>query len=211
MKQLKRNKKFQFSLTFFMDVDDKLPRGYLNTKEVDSRYGRRWIKRGESKFPALYSRIGEQLRNPKLHRTICRWVIGTPNWVKLITDPYRKRWPLYRGLNAAFFAEFALKPFAKRTISETCHTLPFYGVGGKFWRGPSPHNGNYFKLRSVEYQIRPWKAEMRGDMYFGNIAVRKDVAPLGKSIGKWNFEPPAGGSKLYYRPAFPERTQPYTP
>lgn len=195
-----------------MDIDSKLPRGYIKTKEEDFKYGRRWMKRGESRFPVLYSRIGEQLRNPKLHRTICRWVIGAPNWIKLITDPYRKRWPLYRGLNAAFFAEFALKPFANRTISETCHRLPFYGVGGRFWRGPMgcKHNGSFFKLKSIEYKIRPWKAELRGDMYMSDIAVRKDVAPLGKSVGKWNFEPPVGASKLHYRPPFPDRSYPYS-
>lgn len=193
-----------------MDTDNKLPRGYINTKEEDFKFGRRWIKRGESRFPVLYSRIGEQLRNPKLHRTICRWVIGTPNWIRLITDPYRKRWPIYRGLNAAFFAEFALKPFAKRTIAETCHTLPFYGIGGKLWRGApgSQHDGNYFIPKSVSYRIRPWKAEIRGDMYFSHILVRRDVAPLGKSVGKWNFDPPTGASKLYYRPPFPDRSEP---
>lgn len=188
-----------------MDLDTKPPRGFINPSEVDSKFGRRWIKKGDSRFPTLYSRIGEQLRNPRLHRTICRWVIGTPNWIKLITDPYRKRWPLYRGLKAGLFAEFALKPFATRTISETCHTLPFHGVGGKLWRGPqsSSHNGNFFALKEVDYRIRPWKAEMRGDMCISGMVVRKDVAPLGKSVGKWNFEPPKGAHKQHYRPPFP--------
>jgi hypothetical protein len=188
-----------------MELDDKKPRGYLNTSEVDSKFGRRWIKRGESRFPALYSRIGEQLRNPRLHRTICRWVIGTPNWVKLLTDPYRKRWPLYRGLRAGLFAEFALKPFATRTIAETCQTLPFFGVGAKFWRGPqgTSHNGSYFSLRHIDFRIRPWKADLRGDLCMNGMVIRKNVAPLGKSVGKWNFEPPVGGHKLHYRPPFP--------
>jgi hypothetical protein len=188
-----------------MDLETKRPRGYLQSAVVDSKHGRRWLKRGESRFPVLYSRIGEQLRNPRLHRTICRWVIGTPNWVKLLTDPYRKRWPLYRGLRAAFFAEFATKPFATRTFAETCHTLPFHGIGGRFWRGQEgkPHHGTFFTLRSIDYRIRPWKAEMRGDMSMSNMVVRKDVAPLGKSIGKWNFQPPEGAHKLHYRPPFP--------
>ena len=194
-----------------MDIDTKRPRGYVNPSPIDSKFGRRWIKRGDTRFPALYSRLGEQLRNTKLHRTICRWVIGTPNWVKLITDPYRKRWPLYRGLKASLFAEFALKPFSTRSISETVHTVPFYGVGGKLWRGPQgmPHSGSYFQPKSVDFQIRPWKAEMRGDMFMSGIAVRKDVAPLGKSVGKWNFEPPAGANKIHYRPSFPDRKVPY--
>ena len=194
-----------------MDVDEKRPRGYVHSPVVDSKFGRRWIKRGDSKFPTLYSRIGEQLRNPKLHRTICRWVIGTPNWVKMITEPYRKRWPLYRGLKAGLFAEFALKPFASRTIAETAHTLPFFGVGGSFWRGAqgSVHKGDFIKLNDIEYRIRPWKAEMRGDMFMSGIPIRKDVAPLGKSVGKWNFAPPAGAAKEHYRPPFPDRASPY--
>lgn len=194
-----------------MDIDNKRPRGYVHPSDVDSKHGRRWIKRGDSRFPTLYSRIGEQLRNPKLHRTICRWVIGTPNWVKLITDPYRKRWPLYRGLKAGLFAEFALKPFATRTFAETAHTLPFYGVGGKFWRATEsvPHKGSFFTLRSIDYRIRPWSAEMRGDMHMNGVTIRKDVAPLGKSIGKWNFEAPLGASKHHYRPPFPARSAPY--
>jgi hypothetical protein len=188
-----------------MDLETKPPRGFVNPSDVDSRFGRRWIKRGENRFPTLYSRIGEQLRNPKLHRTICRWVIGAPNWIKLITDPYRKRWPLYRGLKAALFAEFAMKPFSTKTIAETCQTLPFFGAGGKLWRGPQggPHNGNYFVLRRIDFRIRPWKADLRGDLCMNGITVRKDVAPLGKSVGKWNFEPPAGAHKIHYRPSFP--------
>jgi hypothetical protein len=164
------------------------------------------------KQPVLYSKIGERLRNTRLHRTICRWVIGTPNWRKLITEQYRKRWPLYRGLRASLFAEFALKPFSTRSFYETCHTLPFNGVGGQFWRGTegSVHGGNFFRLKSIAYQIRPWKAEARGDLFMQNVPIRIDVAPLGKSVGKWNFEPPIGASKLYYRPPFPNRTKPYS-
>jgi len=169
------------------------------------------MKRGEMKQPVLYSKIGEQLRNTKLHRTICRWVIGTPNWRKLLSEQYRKRWPLYRGLKASLFAEFALKPFSTRSFYETCQTLPFNGLGGKFWRGKegSAHQGNFFTLRSIDYQIRPWKGEARGDMYMNNTLVRKDVAPLGKSVGKWNFEPPNGASRVFYRQPFPARSSPY--
>ncbi len=189
-----------------MDIETKPPRGSINPPVVDSKYGRRWMKRGETKFPVLYSSIGEQLRNTKLHRTICRWVIGTPNWKKLLTQGYRKRWPLYRGLKAGLFAEFALKPFSTRTIFETCQTLPFYGIGGKFWRGKegSAHHGNFFNLNAIEYSIRPWKGEARGDMYMSGHLVRRDVAPLGKSVGKWNFEPPKNCSKQHYRPPFPD-------
>jgi hypothetical protein len=194
-----------------MDVDSKRPRGYVNDAVTDSKYGRRWIKRGDSKFPILYSRMGQQLRNTKLHRTICRWVIGTPNWIKLISDPYRKRWPLYKGLRASLFAEFATKAFANRTIAEKMHTLPFFGVGGKLWRGTEgrPHSGSFFIPRCIEYQMRPWKAEIRGDVYMNGMKIRQDVAPLGKSVGKWNYEAPHGSSRLHYRPPFPDRTVPY--
>lgn len=190
-----------------MDIDTKRPRGYVGPADVDSRHGRRWIKRGDNKIPTLYSRIGEQLRNTKLHRTICRWVIGTPNWVKLITEPYRKRWPLYRGLKASLFAEFALKPFMSRTFSETTHTLPFYGISGKLWRGQerSSDKNSYFTPTHIEYSIRPWRAEVKGDLYMQGLCIRKDVAPLGKSVGKWNFEPPSGAHRIHYRPPFPIR------
>jgi hypothetical protein len=193
-----------------MDVQTKPPRGAVNPPVIDSRFGRRWMRRGEMKQPVLYSRIGEQLRNTKLHRTICRWVIGTPNWKKLITEQYRKRWPLHRGLRASLFAEFALKPFSTRSFYETCQTLPFNGVGGKFWQGKEgrPHDGTFFELKTIQYQIRPWKAEARGDMIMNSIPIRNDVSPLGKSVGKWNFEPPAGSSKLFYRPSFPVRLNP---
>ena len=186
-----------------MDTGQKPPRGSLNSPEVDSRFGRRWLKRGETRLPVLYSTIGDQLRNTRLHRTICRWVIGTPNWKKLLTDQYRKRWPLYRGLRASLFAEFALKPFATRSFFETCHMLPFYGRGCTFWRGNSVDSK--FRLTSIDYRIRPWKGEARGDMYMNGMLVRKDVAPLGKSAGKWNFEFPQNGHKLHYRPPFPNR------
>ena len=186
-----------------MDLDKKSVRGSILTPEVDSRFGRRWLKRGDTKMPVLYSRIGEQLRNTRLHRTICRWVIGAPNWKKLLTEQYRKRWPLYRGLRAALFAEFALKPFSTRTFVETCHTLPFHGVGGLFWRGSE--RSSKFRLNDSDYRIRPWKGEARGDLYMDNMLIRKDVAPLGKSAGKWNFQPPVGAHKLYYRPSFPLR------
>lgn len=188
-----------------MDIETKPPRGSINPPITDSKFGRRWMKRGEAKFPVLYSGIGEQLRNTKLHRTICRWVIGTPNWTKLITNKYRKRWPLYRGLRASLFAEFALKPFSSRNIFETCHTLPFYGVGGSFWRAKQEqqHNGSFFRLHSIDYAIRPWKGEARGDIYMMNHLVRRDVAPLGKSVGKWNYEPPTNACKIHFRPPFP--------
>jgi hypothetical protein len=195
-----------------MDVQTKPPRGYIKSQSVDMKYGRRWLRRGEEKLPALYSRIGEQLRNPKLHRTICRWVIGAPNWKKLITEQYRKRWPMYRGLRVGLFAEFALKPFASRTFFETAHTLPFFGVGGRFWRGAEgkDHYGNFFSLKNIDFTVRPWKGEARGDMYMNGVRVRSDVAPLSKSVGKWNFEPPVGAVRLHYRPPFPDRSTPYS-
>ena len=194
-----------------MDVQTKPPRGFVNQAEVDSKHGRRWIKRGDSKMPVLYSRIGDQLRNTKLHRTICRWVIGTPNWKRLITEQYRKRWPLYRGLKAGLFAEYALKPFISRNFFETSHTLPFFGIGGKFWRGSqgSSHNGSFFGLKSIDFSVRPWKGEARGNMYINGTLIRADIAPLGKSIGKWNFEPPTGAVNIHYRPPFPSRSSPY--
>jgi hypothetical protein len=190
-----------------MDLQTKPPRGQVNPLSVDARFGRRWLKRGDVRMPVLYSRIGEQLRNPKLHRTICRWVIGAPNWIKMITEKYRKRWPMYRGLRASLFAEFALKPFETRTFSETCHTLPSFGVGFKFWRGPahSEHGGNYFLLKNIDYRFRPFHAEARGDLFMNNILIRQNVAPLGKSVGKWKWEAPPGT----IRPPFPERSVPY--
>lgn len=190
-----------------MDLQSKPPRGYINPASVDAKFGRRWMKKGDDKKPVLYSRIGEQLRNTKLHRTICRWVIGAPNWKKLLSDQYRKRWPMYRGLRVGLFAEFALKPFSSRNFFETAHTLPFHGVGGAFWRG-SP--GDYFVLKNIDYSIRPWKGEASGDMYMNHMRIRSDVAPLGKSVGKWNFDPPKGAVPLHYRPPFPDRSVPYS-
>ncbi len=194
-----------------MDVQSKPPRGYINPPSIDAKFGRRWLKQGEDKKPVLYSQIGEQLRNRKLHRTICRWVIGAPNWKRLLSDQYRKRWPMYRGLRVGLFVEFALKSFATRNFFETAHTLPFYGVGGTFWRGASGKApSDYFVLKGIDYSIRPWKGEAVGDLFMNHMRIRKDVAPLGKSVGKWNFESPKNASSLYYRPPFPERSVPYS-
>ena len=63
----------------------------------------------------------------------------------------------------------------------------------------------YRRSRELERHI----AEMRGDMHMNGVTIRKDVAPLGKSIGKWNFEAPLGASKHHYRPPFPARSAPY--
>lgn len=193
-----------------MDVQSKPPRGFINPQSIDSKFGRRWLKKGEDKKPVLYSRIGEQLRNPKLHRTICRWVIGAPNWRKLLSNQYRKRWPMYRGLRIGLFTEFALKSYSARNFFETAHTLPFHGVGGTFWRGSSQPSGDHFLLDRIDYSIRPWKGEALGDLFMNHMRIRKDVAPLGKSVGKWNFSPPKDAVRLHYRPPFPDRSVPYS-
>lgn len=137
-----------------------------------------------------------------------RWVINTPAWKNQVRDVYRKRWPLMEKINIKFFAEFCLKEFEKRTLLETAHTLPLYGVGCKFWRtkkADAPDTkGQYFVSDSAEYKLRPIRGHVRGTQYMFGRPVRSDIAPIAKSLGSWRFEPPKNAHKAVYRPPFPE-------
>ncbi|CAE8585061.1 unnamed protein product, partial [Polarella glacialis] len=127
--------------------------------EYDEKHGRWWFQRKEEWRPKLYTTIGKHSRSQKLSRTIVRWAYNTPNFKKLKRDPYRKRWPKNDQLGFRFFAEFCLKPFEQRTLLETAHTLPLYGIGCKFWRAKSEtcpdSRGQYLLATSTEFKTRP--------------------------------------------------------
>lgn len=182
--------------------------GALNSQEYDEKHGRWWFNRKETQMrPKLYTTIGRHARSKKLSRTIVRWVGQTPNFMKLKRDPHRKRWPKLEHLGVRFFAEFCLKDFEKRTLAETAHTLPLYGVGCKFWRSKSADcaetRGKYFVADSADYRLRPIRGLLRGTQYMLGRPVRTNVAPIAKSLGSWRYEPPEGAHPAVYRPPFP--------
>lgn len=180
--------------------------GALNTKEYDEKHGRWWHNwKDREERPKLYTTIGRHARSQKLSRTIVRWV-KSGNFVALRRDPYRKRWPKKSGHTMRLFAEFCLKGFERRTLLETAHTLPLYGVGCKFWRGKenTPESkGQYFVAKSAQWKVRPIKGTLRGTQYLFGRPVREDIAPVAKSLGLWRVERPEGAHPDVYRPAFP--------
>mmetsp|Transcript_70073 Transcript_70073/g.121302 ORF Transcript_70073/g.121302 Transcript_70073/m.121302 type:complete len:231 (-) Transcript_70073:38-730(-) len=184
------------------------PRGALNSKEYDEKHGRWWIEKKEVWRPKLYSTIGRHARDPKLDHLLCRWVMNTPGWKRLVRDAYRKRWPKYSQLCVGFFAEFALKNFSQRTLLETASTLPLNGVGCKFFRGAredSPDTeGKYFVPSFVDFRQRPIRGAMSGTQFMLGRPIKSNIAAVGKSAGSWRYELPADGHPAVYRPPFPE-------
>lgn len=181
--------------------------GAINDKEYDEKYGRWWFARKEDERPKLYTTIGKHARRKGLKRTIVRWLYSSPNFKKLRRDPYRKRWPKLSQIGAGFFAEFCQKDFQKRTLAETAHTLPLYGVGCKFWRAPHSSaeetRGQFFVPDSAHYSLRPIIGTLRGTQYMAGRPVRKSVAAIAKSLGSWRYELPETRHPLVYRPPFP--------
>merc|ERR1712187_593250 len=137
-----------------------------------------------------------------------RWVKNTPVWMKLVRDPYRKRWPTNEQISLRFFAEFCHKDFEKKTLLEVAHTLPLYGAGCKFWRGTRPDTpdtkGKFFIADSAEYKLRPIRGVIRGTQYMLGTPVRHGVAPVAKTLGSWRHEPPADAHPAVHRPPFPD-------
>jgi len=187
---------------------ERPPEGAHNTQKYDEQYGRAWYQRKEEWRPKLYTTIGTHARSKKLKRTIVRWLYDSPNFRRLKRDVHRKRWPSSEQIGARFFAEFCMKDFQRRTLAETAHTLPLFGVGCKFWRGKGPDSpdttGQYFVAESAEFKIRPFRGVLRGTQHYQGKPVRKDVTPMAKSLGSWRYEFPEGAHPLVYRPPFPE-------
>lgn len=181
--------------------------GALNNKEYDEKHGRWWHNWKErEERPKLYTTIGRHARRKELSRTIVRWV-KSGNFVALRRDPYRKRWPKKSGHTVRFFAEFCLKGFQQRTLLETAHTLPLYGVGCKFWRGKNAYvpesRGQYFVADSVQWKLRPMRGTIRGTQFLSGRPIRENIAPVAKSLGSWRYEFPLGAHPDVYRPVFP--------
>ncbi|CAK0831342.1 unnamed protein product, partial [Prorocentrum cordatum] len=81
----------------------------------------------------------------------------------------------------------------ERTLVETAHTLPLYGVGCKFWRAKTEDcaetKGQYFVADSAEYRLRPIRGMLRGTQYYFGRRVLTGVAPVAKSLGSWRRLP----------------------
>ena len=188
--------------------------GAVNTEEYDKKYGRWWRPhKDDTRRPILYSTIGEPCRNPKLHRTILKWV-HSANWKRILTNKYRKRWPGMEMFSVAFFAEFILKPQKEMNLFELCRTLPNYGIGARFWSGKrniqteGPEKGKpalSFQLDRIKWHTGriPFKGRVWGTQYHRGIPIREGVAALGKSSGGWQYELPPG-----CRPPFPAFGEP---
>lgn len=181
--------------------------GALETREYDEKYGRRWHTRKDEEKPKLHTTIGRHARAKDLKRTILRFAYGSRNLKALKRDVYRKRWPKNAQMNIRFFSEFCKKPFAKRTMLETAHTLPLFGRGCKFFRHVSADGedtrGQSFVVTSARYKLRPIRGLLRGTQYYNGIPALSGVAALGKSLGSWRFEYPENAHPLVFRPAFP--------
>merc|ERR1740121_140763 len=164
------------------------PLGATNEREYDEQHGRWWFNRKETQWrPKLYTTIGRHARSKRLKRTIVRWAGQSPNFKALKRDLYRKRWPKTEQLGARFFAEFCLKGYDKRTLAETAHTLPLYGVGCKFWRAKTADcaetKGQYFVADSAEYRLRPIRGLLGG----------RSTTSAGLSAWAWRPWPRASG------------------
>jgi len=187
---------------------ERPPLGAHNSKEYDEQHGRFWYQRKEEWRPKLYTTIGKHARSKRLKRTIVRWVYNSPNFRRLKRDVYRKRWPQPDQLCARFFAEFCHKDFEKRTLLETAHTLPLYGVGCKFWRCKTQDGldtkGQNFIPDTAQYKLRPIRGLLRGTYYHLGKPVRHGIATIAKSLGSWRYEFPKDGHPAVYRPSFPE-------
>merc|ERR1712118_374648 len=86
------------------------------------------------------------------------------------------------------------------------HNLPFFGLLGRFWRSldqSSRPEGEYFVPSSVDWKVRPFKGVVRGTQFMDGFPVRSSVSAVNKNRGRWLYEPPADGHKLYFRPLFP--------
>eukprot|EP00928_Gymnodinium_smaydae_P090404 TRINITY_DN74203_c0_g1_i1.p1 TRINITY_DN74203_c0_g1~~TRINITY_DN74203_c0_g1_i1.p1 ORF type:complete len:287 (-),score=38.33 TRINITY_DN74203_c0_g1_i1:257-1117(-) len=190
-----------------LDPTEMPARGAHNTQEYDERHGRWWVERKETTVPKLFTTIGRHAKDPKLNNHMLRWVINTPAYKKLLRDAYRKRWPKLENLNVKFFAEFCLKDFEKRTLLETAHCLPLFGVGCKFWRGKTPDTpdtkGQYLIAESAEYKLRPIRGKIRGTQHMLGKPLRSGVAPIAKTLGSWCYSFPKGAHPAVYRPPFP--------
>mmetsp|Transcript_6137 Transcript_6137/g.10635 ORF Transcript_6137/g.10635 Transcript_6137/m.10635 type:complete len:276 (+) Transcript_6137:34-861(+) len=183
-------------------------RGQLNQQEYDEKYGRWWSEKKGVMRPNLYTSIGKHARSPQLSKMMLRWVYRTPVVTKYLRDPYRKRFPKANSLKVEHFAEFCQKEFTKRTLLETACTLPLDGVGCKFWRGGTPDAedsmGKYFMATSTTVKTRPIKGLVRGDQYINGKLVRRDIAPVAKTLGWWCYSFPEDGHRYVYRPPFPK-------
>jgi len=199
-----------------MENKERVPRGKLLAEEEDKKYGRWWNDdRGDKRRPILYTRIGTTCRPEYMRLSLLHgWQKHTPNWKKVVGEVYRKRWPGYKELCIVFFAEFAIREWSKRTLLETCHRLPFFGVNCTVQRGlQENHTINPKKpitiLRETDYRIRPFNGKLRADYFSASGAlIRNHITPLGKSSGKWIYEYPKNADPRIYRPSFPP---PHTP
>eukprot|EP00405_Crypthecodinium_cohnii_P010383 CAMPEP_0206439296 /NCGR_PEP_ID=MMETSP0324_2-20121206/12126_1 /ASSEMBLY_ACC=CAM_ASM_000836 /TAXON_ID=2866 /ORGANISM="Crypthecodinium cohnii, Strain Seligo" /LENGTH=271 /DNA_ID=CAMNT_0053906889 /DNA_START=80 /DNA_END=891 /DNA_ORIENTATION=+ len=190
------------------ETQEKKILGKINSKEYDEQHGRWWFTLKEEERPKLYTSIGRHARSKKLKRTIVRFAYSSKNFKRLRRDPYRKRWPKMNQIGAKFFAEFCNKEYAKRTMLETAHTLPLYGVGCKLFRHQDPTGqdtrGKYFIVESSEYTTRPIRGTVKGTQYMNGKPIRSDIAAVAKSLGSWRYELPADGHPAIYRPVFPK-------
>lgn len=183
------------------------PLGAHSTRDYDEQYGRWWFQKRDEWRPKMYTSIGKHARSKGLSRTIVRWTGSTPNFKRLKRDVHRKRWPKLDQLSMNFFAEFCHKEFSKRTLLETCHTLPLYGVGCKFWRTKEEDGldtlGHFFVASTVDFKQRPIRGLVKGTQYMFGRPVRRNIAPVAKTLGSWRYELPADGHPSIFRPPFP--------
>lgn len=189
---------------------ESLPRGKILPEAEDKKYGRWWQEQKDKRRPILYSRIGQPCRPEHLRISLLfGWQKHTPNWKRVIGEAYRKRWPGYKELSILFFAEFALKEWSRRSLSETCARLPFFGVGSVFQQSVLENarikeTKPKMVLRDMDYRIRPFESRARADYFSASGAlIRHNISPIGKHEKGWIYSFPANADPRIYRPPFP--------
>lgn len=190
--------------------EEKIPiPGAHDPEAYDKKHGRWWLDRNDKRRPVRYTQIGKHNRAPGLHRSLLyQWQRHTRNWLNLVREQHRKRWPMYAQLCVGFFSEFCLRRWTRQNLFEVAHVLPGYGVGCKFWKptvskGPK-NGGGFFVVNSIDFQVRPFSGKVVGDQFFTPEKLLKtDIQPMGKTTGGWNYVYPEERNYFLYRPSFP--------
>eukprot|EP00922_Rhytidocystis_sp_ex-Travisia-forbesii_P048051 GHVS01071586.1.p1 GENE.GHVS01071586.1~~GHVS01071586.1.p1 ORF type:complete len:215 (+),score=14.18 GHVS01071586.1:101-745(+) len=122
-------------------------------------------------------------------------------------ETHVKRWPTAEEHGIRFMARFGLGRLEEVNLYEQMHCMPFRGVGCEFWRREGKkrwHRWTFFVPRKTEYQIRPFKAKVSGEMYCNDQLIRGNVSPRGSINGYWGCSVSPQMPWWHYRPPFPE-------
>merc|ERR1712194_542054 len=118
----------------------------------------------------------------------------------------RGAWPLVARLGSMPAARSSRgRSFAgsRAVTSRPCDGTCTASGGRSKHRDLPETRGQYFVAESAQWKIRPVRGMVRGTQYLFDRPARKNIAPIAKSLGNWNYELPEGAHPDVYRPAFP--------